>query len=62
MRIQVDYTRCTGHGLCELEAADVFEVGPDGVVHLLVDDPDAARREIGAAVAVCPTAALSVVE
>lgn len=59
LEVQVDYNRCTGHGLCELEAEDVFEVGGDGVVHVQLAQPGEEHREqIQAAAAVCPTAAL----
>jgi hypothetical protein len=49
MRIDVDLTRCTGHGICETIAADVFEASDDGRVHPrqpagLRPDPDAAGR------------------
>jgi ferredoxin len=61
MKVNIDYTRCTGHGLCELEAADVFEVGEAGVVQLLIDSPGEEHRErIEAAANVCPTVALSI--
>ncbi|HEY9413844.1 MAG TPA: ferredoxin [Pseudonocardia sp.] len=60
MKIDVDYNRCTGHGLCELEAADVFEVGKDGLVQVLIDHPGEEHRQgIEAAIEICPTAALS---
>ena len=60
MKIDVDYTRCTGHGLCELEAADIFEVGEDGLVGLLIDEPgEEYREQVQAAIKVCPTVALS---
>lgn len=60
MKVQVDYTRCTGHGLCEIEAEDVFEVGPDGVTHLLIEEPSEEQRTgVEEAVKVCPTGALS---
>ncbi|WP_344021981.1 ferredoxin [Pseudonocardia kongjuensis] len=61
MKLHVDYTRCTGHGLCEVEAEDVFEVGEDGLVQLLVDDPGEQNpRGLEAAVRACPTSALSI--
>ncbi|MCD2191550.1 MULTISPECIES: ferredoxin [Actinomycetospora] len=60
LEVRVDYNRCTGHGLCELEAEDVFEVGSDGVVHVQTDHPGEEHREqIKSAAAVCPTAALT---
>ncbi|SFO44831.1 ferredoxin [Pseudonocardia ammonioxydans] len=59
MKVHIDTTRCTGHGLCEAVAEDIFEVGDDGMAHLLAD-PDADRRgEVDQAVAECPTRALS---
>jgi len=61
VEIEVDYTRCTGHGLCELEAEDVFEVDADGVVQVLIPEPDESYRDqVEAAVKVCPTVALRV--
>jgi ferredoxin len=61
MRIQVDTDRCTGHGVCESIADDIFEVGDDGMVHLLVEDVDETRRaDVESAVAECPTQALSI--
>ncbi len=60
MRINVDYDRCTGHGICESLAADLFEVGGDGMVHLLSAGlPEDRRAVVESAVAECPTQALS---
>ena len=60
MRIVVDRDKCTGLGMCEGVAPDVFEVGDDGalVLHLaeVTDDRAAEMRE---AVEACPTEALS---
>ena len=59
MRIVVDTDQCTGHGICESLAPHVFEVGDEGVVHLLVDDfPDDLRSTLETAVAECPTRSL----
>ena len=52
MRVEVDLDKCTGHGICESIADDVFEVQDDGVV-LIHDserpesdrDPHAAGRD-----------------
>ena len=30
MRVEVDLDKCTGHGICESIAEDVFEVQDDG--------------------------------
>ena len=32
MRVEVDLDKCTGHGICESIAEDVFEVQDDGTV------------------------------
>jgi ferredoxin len=65
MRIEADYDRCEGHGQCEERAPDVFELDDEGYLthhyegrDLPAELADAAR---GAA-AVCPVAALRVVE
>jgi NADPH-dependent 2,4-dienoyl-CoA reductase/sulfur reductase-like enzyme/ferredoxin len=44
MKINVDLDRCTGHGVCESILDTVFEVGDDGMVHLLVEAPGSRRR------------------
>lgn len=60
MKVHVDYNRCTGHGFCEGIADDIFEVGQDGVAHLLIEEVDEDRvDEVREAVAECPTRALS---
>ena len=59
MRIEVDVDKCTGHGICESIADDVFEVQDDG---LLVIDHDRAatsdRDRLQQVVIQCPAAAL----
>lgn len=55
MNIDVGHSRCTGHGLRELEAADLFEVGDDRVVQLLITEPGKDYRDqVEAAVKVPP--------
>ncbi|MCF8589743.1 ferredoxin [Gordonia liuliyuniae] len=62
MRVVVDLDLCQGHGMCEMEAPDVFEAGRDAVT-LLDETPDESLRgEIEAAVRYCPTQALKIVE
>jgi ferredoxin len=63
MRIVVDYDKCTGLGMCEAEAPDLFEVQDDGSLTVLIEKPDASHRdELEAAVESCPTEALSIVD
>jgi ferredoxin len=60
MKINVDTDKCTGHGVCESLAPEVFEVGDDGIVHLLITDlTEDMRSSLEEAVADCPTQALS---
>jgi sterol 14-demethylase len=61
-RVVVDRDLCQGHGVCESEAPEVFEV-PKREVVLLVERPeDAQRAAVEAAVKYCPTHALSIQE
>ena len=63
MRLEVDVDKCTGHGICESIADDVFEVQDDG---LLIIDHDKAvsgdRDRLQQAVIQCPTAALRLLD
>jgi ferredoxin len=59
MRVEVDLDKCTGHGICESIADDVFEVQDDGIV--LIHDsgrPETDRDRMQQAVTQCATAAL----
>jgi ferredoxin len=63
MRLDVDVDRCTGHGICESIADDVFEVQDDGTlvinhVRAASSDPDLLRQ----AVIQCPAAALRLLD
>jgi ferredoxin len=63
MRIEVDLGKCTGHGICETIAEDVFEVNDDGSVRIHGDQrPESDRERMQQAVTQCPAAALSLVE
>jgi ferredoxin len=59
MRVDVDLDKCTGHGICESIADDVFEVQDDGIV-LIHDNerPENDRDRMQQAVTQCPAAAL----
>ena len=61
MRIVVDRTRCSSIGLCEANAPDIFEIGADGALTILMDDIPANRRiDLEQACENCPTQALSI--
>ena len=60
LRINVDWDRCTGNGLCESEAEKYFEVQDNGDLEVLrwdVDEGD--EQDVRNAVSACPTEALS---
>lgn len=59
MRVEVDLVKCTGHGICESIAEDVFEVQDDGTVTIHGPERPATDRDrIRQAVTQCPAAAL----
>ena len=63
MRVEVDLGKCTGHGICESIAEDVFEVQDDGSVLILEQDiPESDRERMRQAVTQCPAAALRFAE
>ncbi|HEV7980357.1 ferredoxin [Amycolatopsis sp.] len=59
MKIVLDHTRCTGLGVCESLAPDVFEVNDAGELIVKQDKvSDGQKDDVEAAVAGCPTEAL----
>jgi ferredoxin len=63
MRVVVDLNQCDLHGLCVETAPEVFEIGDDGVLHVLNETPpDGLRTKVDAAVRGCPTGAISIEE
>lgn len=62
-RIVVDENKCSGLGVCEAEAPDLFEIQDDGSLLVLDDRPGSEHMEVArAACAACPAEALSLVE
>lgn len=63
MRVEVDLDKCTGHGICESIAEDVFEVTDEGIVAINGNErPDSDRDRMQQAVTQCPAAALRLVD
>lgn len=63
MKVIVDRTKCSSIGLCEATAPDIFEIGADGALNILLDEIPANRRvELEQACENCPTQALSIQE
>jgi ferredoxin len=63
MRVTADRNVCIGAGLCALTAPEVFDQGDDGLVMVLLADPDggnqALAREAGN---VCPSGAVQIAD
>lgn len=59
VKVTIDSELCTGCGLCESIAPAVFQVGDDGLAHVLSPDggEEAASREAAEA---CPVGAIAV--
>lgn len=63
MRIQIEETRCDGHGLCVVEAPEVFDLNDDDIAVVKAAAPPAELEEqVNRAVAVCPKAAITIQE
>lgn len=63
MRIVIDTDLCQGHGVCEGEAPDVFEVDDHGQMRVLQPEPHpAAHGEVREAARYCPTKAITLVD
>ena len=61
MRVVVDLSVCNLHGLCVETAPEVFEIGDDGVLHVLNETPpEGLRAKVDRAVRECPTGAISI--
>lgn len=59
MRIEADLNKCDGLGMCEAMAPDFFEVGDEGTVVVLDENPgEEHRTDLAAAVDACPVLAL----
>lgn len=59
MKMHIDTDVCTGHGVCEGIRPDIFEVGDDGIAHLLDEEfTEGDRQDLEDAVDQCPTQAL----
>ncbi|MGV9711034.1 ferredoxin [Gordonia sp. NPDC003424] len=62
MKVIVDFAKCTGLGICESLAPELFEVNDDGELVLLKEDVDPDEvQSVEEAVAGCPTEALRLI-
>jgi len=61
MRLEVDWDRCEGHGMCVQAAPEMFYHDDNGDMHLYHDDvPPELEAKVAAAARVCPMIALKV--
>ncbi len=59
VRITADRGVCIGAGMCVMTAPAVFDQGEDGLVELLVAEPEGADAQAAReAVGLCPSGAL----
>lgn len=63
MRVAVDRGRCIASGMCTNIVPQVFEIGEDGTLNILVEEPPPELGDqVESAVMCCPVEALSVSE
>jgi len=63
MKVHADVELCQGHGVCESEAPEVFEVPNKGKVRVLIESPGVELIDaVRSAVKYCPTRAISIEE
>ena len=60
MKASVDHDVCIVSGMCTSIAPEIFQIGDDGLLHILLDDltPELAEKADNA-VLCCPVEALS---
>lgn len=59
MKAFVDHDLCQGHGQCEQEAPDIFEVRDDGYAYVLREFDAADLAKVKSAAARCPIDAIT---
>lgn len=63
MRVHINRDKCTGHGVCESLAPEVFEVRDDGLAYVMTELPaEDLRAAVEDACDQCPVEALTVEE
>jgi ferredoxin len=59
LKVVVDWDLCQDHGQCAFAAPEVFEIGEDGRMHVLIEEPDESlRSKVEDAADVCPVQAI----
>ena len=61
MKVVVDFDVCQGHGVCEAEAPEVFQVDEDGNLTVLLESPpESMRSQLEDAEKYCPQLAITI--
>ena len=61
LRVVVDWDVCQDHGQCTFSAPEVFRLGPDGRLELLLEEVgEALRARSEEAADVCPVQAIRI--
>lgn len=61
MKVEIDSSRCAGHGSCVLMCGSVFDLDDDGFGRVVTPNPDEGLRSaVTDAVDNCPEQAISV--
>ena len=61
MKVVVDFDVCQGHGVCEAEAPEVFQVDEDGNLTVLLESPpESMRPQLEDAEKYCPQLAITI--
>jgi ferredoxin len=60
-KVIVDWDLCQDHGQCAFAAPEVFQIGDDGRMVVLVEEPDEPlRSKVEDAMDVCPVQAIRI--
>ncbi|MDL4814238.1 ferredoxin [Actinomadura opuntiae] len=61
MQIEVDFGKCAGHGVCALEAPEIFDIDDEsGLAVLRTERPEGQEAAVNAAVRGCPERAITI--
>ncbi|BBY08740.1 ferredoxin [Mycobacterium noviomagense] len=61
MKVFVDFDTCDGNAVCMSICPEVFELGDDGYLHVLREEPgEDLREKVKGAEVSCPTQAITI--
>ncbi len=62
IKIDVDMTKCQHYGQCVFEAPNVFKLNEDDKLEYTATADDSERANVEAAIDICPTQAIFIVD